>query len=821
MNRKLVLGHLWWKEVRQVLPLVWMQLALGLCFQLLFLLHPDRTYVPRFLVFAGMPSLFAAGVGVLLVGQEKERRTLDWLRSLPVASRDLVAVKLATGFASLVAVWCLNSLLLAILVLPSGRWPVPSPADSWVNGAGWEYLWPLQSVFLLVAGFATAWLFRSSLVALLALVPLALLPGAIAFGLNHLVRWPSGTSSILNDPAPWMTAVALLVSSLPLLLVGWRRGVRSLAPERFGRPEQAQRSSGMATVPGEAADQRGAGTALRLFRPTTAPDIWSRPLHAPAAMLSWQFVRQNRVVLAGIGLMLLAALGLLATTPSLSSAQPAWAALLGLLAACWLGVLAFAGDGVQDRIRFLADRGVSPAKVWWTRHAPPLSLLAMALALMVLCLPAHVRSAQLPAAGVLLFAGAVLFAYTVSQAVGQVFRSSTIAAIAAPAAAWGLAAYDAALVAVLGVPYWLLALCAMLPWLATFLLMRRWMDGRWGWGFWGAHAGFLAAGMVLPLVPVGLTVVSRPTMPAEVRRQLTAEAETYGAGYTTEPRELVLRFHDPELPKAPAQDRRAEGRIVCEQLAHDLAIAPGPIRFVPHVMVYLLGEARLARMALEQDGDAQANRERYRRILSLIGTMVERLRLSWRLFDQDGADLIEIWMVRELAGSEAASWLEPEVYGRLVRAVSDDAARNAARRRALVMSWAAYRSHPDALNGPLGGYAWRGDETSILCRVSTLLRRRDADYLTWRMLQRLEECEPATGVQRTRELARHWGVPELYYGLGPGGEFLRADKPAEFAMPVEGFFRNAPGSQWHAGWERAARELADRLGGQGEVANPR
>ena len=108
MNRSLALRYLCWKEVRQVLPLVWMQLGLGLCLQLLFLLHPNRMFVPRFLVFAGMPSLFAVGAGVLLVGQEKERRTLDWLRSLPIAARDLVAVKLATGLVALIAVWCLN-----------------------------------------------------------------------------------------------------------------------------------------------------------------------------------------------------------------------------------------------------------------------------------------------------------------------------------------------------------------------------------------------------------------------------------------------------------------------------------------------------------------------------------------------------------------------------------------------------------------------------------------------------------------------------------------------------------------------------------------
>ena len=96
-------------------------------------------------------------------------------------------------------------------------------------------------------------------------------------------------------------------------------------------------------------------------------------------MLIWQFVRQNQTVLMGIAAMLLVALGLLITTPSLDSGRPVLAAFFGLLAASWLGVLAFQGDGVQDRIRFLAERGVSPAKIWWTRHAPPLSLLAVAL----------------------------------------------------------------------------------------------------------------------------------------------------------------------------------------------------------------------------------------------------------------------------------------------------------------------------------------------------------------------------------------------------------------------------------------------------------
>jgi hypothetical protein len=55
------------------------------------------------------------------------------------------------------------------------------------------------------------------------------------------------------------------------------------------------------------------------------------------------------------------------------------AVLLVFLATSWLGVLAFHGDLLHQRIRFLAERGVSPGKVWATRHAVPLSLLAVLL----------------------------------------------------------------------------------------------------------------------------------------------------------------------------------------------------------------------------------------------------------------------------------------------------------------------------------------------------------------------------------------------------------------------------------------------------------
>jgi len=807
MNRHFVLRYLCWKETRQVLPLVWMQLVLGIGFQLLFALQPNQTFTPRILLFAGMPSLFALGVGSLLVGQEKERRTLDWLRSLPVAAGDVLRVKLAVGFVALVAVWGLSLLLLALFVLPH-PWHI-----AWRFDPGWEFLFPLQSVFFLLAGFATAWTFRSSLVALLAVIPVALLPAAISFGLNDLYRRFGSGVSIRLDPSPWLWAATFVALSLVLLVIGWRRGVKSLGAEQVR--------------------EKARFWSFAPFNPWNETPLWTRPPHAPAAMLIWQFLRQNRAVLLGIVAMLLFVLVLLGGS-SLDSGRPVLAMFLMLLATSWLGVLAFHGDGLQERIRFLAERGVSPAQTWTTRHAVPLSLLAVALFACAFAVPSPFPSGALVGARtspplILSMVCLVLSTYAISQAVGQIFRSATIAALTAPVAAWLLVGYGVLLVTWLGAPFWLVGILALIPWLATFVMMRRWMDGRLGLSYWGAHGGFLGIGIVLPLIPLGLVMISQPTMPAEVRRQLLDEARRYGTGWP-EPRELVLRFREPEsidmgaigagagmemlmfpdsepADSPPPLSRRLEGRIVREQLEHDLSRDPGPIRFTPQVMGYLLGEASLARMALEQDGAGASQQERYRRTLALIETMVRRLRLSWRIIEQDGADLIEIWLVNELARPEARTWLDSDVYASLVRALSDEAGRHAARRRAVVMSWAAYRAQfrSDAPEAMLGGYSTQG--SSFLYLINPYPRRRAADYLTWQMLQWLEDRDQSEDVERRRELARYWGRPELYYGLGPGGEFLRADDPAKFAMPVESFFRRAPGSQWHAGWERRAREL--------------
>jgi hypothetical protein len=448
MNRRTALRALFWKDTRQILPLVWLQLGLGIVLQLLIMLNRQSPFTPQVLLIVGMPSLFALGVGALLVGQEKERRTMDWVRWLPVAPGDVLRVKLGVGLVSLIAVWCLNLLLLPVFVLPGQPRRLMTYQDWWAFDTGWEYLWPLQSVFLLVAGFATAWLFRSSLVALLALVPLALLPGAVSLGLISVLEWAGSDRLLSMVLTPWIMGGTTCALSLALLVIGWRCGVRGLTAEAYGR--------------------RRRGWRLLLFNGGDDGPVWISPPHAPASMLVWQFLRQNRTVLLGIVGMFLSAVVLIAAGSTIVgrhgvSGRVGLAMLLIFLATSWLGVLAFHGDLLHQRIRFLAERGVSPSKVWATRHAVPLSLLAVLL-VVVLCLLRYLPASPDMLAGfgsspsiILLTVLLVVFIYAVSQAVGQIFRSATIAAIAAPVVAWALVAYGV-FATQIGAPYWLLAL---------------------------------------------------------------------------------------------------------------------------------------------------------------------------------------------------------------------------------------------------------------------------------------------------------------------------------------------------------------------------
>jgi len=83
-----------WKEFRQVVPLMTAVLIGGFGLLLMILVLSALTSKRSFsfnrsywYLFLSMPMMYATGVGVLLVGIEKESRSLQWMRSLPTSSK--------------------------------------------------------------------------------------------------------------------------------------------------------------------------------------------------------------------------------------------------------------------------------------------------------------------------------------------------------------------------------------------------------------------------------------------------------------------------------------------------------------------------------------------------------------------------------------------------------------------------------------------------------------------------------------------------------------------------------------------------------------
>lgn len=95
LSRRSAHGLLW-KEGRQLVPLMVASLCLSLPVAVIILLFPESWGFAdeAYMVPMGIPAIFAVGAGAVLIGQEKEKRTIEWLSSMPIAAAELVKTKL-------------------------------------------------------------------------------------------------------------------------------------------------------------------------------------------------------------------------------------------------------------------------------------------------------------------------------------------------------------------------------------------------------------------------------------------------------------------------------------------------------------------------------------------------------------------------------------------------------------------------------------------------------------------------------------------------------------------------------------------------------
>jgi len=511
---------------------------------------------------------------------------------------------------------------------------------------------------------------------------------------------------------------------------------------------------------------------------------------SPSSSLIWQISRQNSLLWSGL-LLIVVVSGSLFLFFRLNR-NPSEADLLlsvllpGGLALSWLGASVFGSDAYRDRINFLAQRGVAPGLIWWTRMVLPLGSVGL-LALLMFSYGLRVLEIE-GDFGVLMTLGVsavpMIFAFT--QWFSQWTRSTLLSFCVAPAAAAMIIGYQVFVTESLQAPWWILLPSVAVAILATRIMLCPWMDGRFDLRYWTGHGALLLVALGIPLIPFVYTWATYPDMSPEMQRSLAAEV----ADYQRSPRPIILDLKSNRMGLATDDATAKSGNIaesvsaVLDSMEQELKATNGPVaipgnrRAITTANLLSLRMDKIDAMAdsKKPDGREQTYRKRYQRVMLLLDDLVRHMRLSERLSEQNYADSIERWLVSELSRPGRRQIFSPQQYARLVSGLADQDARHQARRRAVAMAW-----HESTIQR---NHQFRNDAATkqkVILAPRWLVAQRDAAIAAEDLLKHLESSVP---------------------------------KPIAYAGELDGIGLGSlptPGQLWHRPWEAKAKQLAESL----------
>lgn len=409
-----------WKDVRQVrsvaIAVVAALLGVQTILLLLFLFGPADQQVSllHMMVSCGFiaPVLFVLGAGGMLIGHERQVGSWNWSSSLPLGWRSAMGSKLLVSLLGCVVVTAALAVLPAALaVLRPGVVQLGLPA-------AWDLYSaiPLLAMLEIVVVFYTAaLLFRDTLSSLaiagVGLVVFHLFAIPLCVWLFRPLLSRAGLQPVELEGivfAIQIVAVSLLGGVVFALAFRWR----------WGAGQQAM------LLPGWA-------------KPARANRAWAR-----IDMLSWSrpgsFISLLRIALGNLfWTRIVVSLGMFLVAFGFGgshSPDAGWHWTMLGVAAAILGTTAFAGDQVNSRFRFLADRGVPPGQVCWSRLLVPLAFFGLLAAVFAV---RSVGDARLGVPGVILLGGLcwgwLLLSYSpvylVAAYSSLCFRNATIAMV--------------------------------------------------------------------------------------------------------------------------------------------------------------------------------------------------------------------------------------------------------------------------------------------------------------------------------------------------------------------------------------------------------
>ncbi len=814
------MSSLLWKEFRQVVPLITAVLIGGFGLVLLILvlsaitikkpLSFDRGF---WFLFLSMPMMYATGVGALLVGSEKESRSLQWMRSLPISSKQIAWNKLVVAIGTLALIWFVA--LTAWCVFASAFGGDPMAIGSLVakqsSGSGWLLAtYVLMSLFLSLAGLAFAWRFQSQFFGLALLVPAALALWLPAYGLANYLSTKSYGTETQQFIDTVLYLLSLAIGCVGFLAYGWRVSQRELKAL-----EPPVRTSGVTGL------VRDASASER--RSSEAWMLWPRV--SPISGMLWQMVRQNGIwwiAYAAVGtalLLLCSRSSLFLRNGNLSEDLIGFLYIPMAILSGWLGVLAYHSDGIQQRVRFYADRGVSPTLYWCTRHWMPVTLI------LGLCLVRYITNfgrsgTPLDLVDAFGFLAILLASYCIGQWISQFVKSPTIAAISAPMALVAMFAYG--LFAIVGMesPWWLLMATFAVLSISTVWMMRPWMERRIDWKYYLQHSGFLVVALTIPLLPGLWKISTTPGISKELRetlnrlatsnplmqgnasrRSLVKEPESLGdfygsyAGVGGTLEKIQARLESNEKFRARYTQDFID-QIGSTNFWRSSLDVESLLRTYIAELARLRSEILIERQSTSESTDKQSQTAilNYRKILGGVPNLVRQLRASHDLKDTDLSDRIEIIALSHCLDPSASESMSQAVFEPLVELLTDDRSRDESRRIALANAWR------EQFRGSLGvGPIYYSenphqvDSGSIPSGVQMLYGRDQFVADLWRLLN-VTPGSPESISQRekirTKSYYSHGGMNDLIDGT-----------------IHLGFPNNMPATAWRGNWEHLTKQL--------------
>jgi hypothetical protein len=184
------------------------------------------------------------------------------------------------------------------------------------------------------------------------------------------------------------------------------------------------------------------------------------------------------------------------------------------------------------------------------------------------------------------------------------------------------------------------------------------------------------------------------------------------------------------------------------------------------------------------------------------------MRFSSELRTQDAADRLECFMLRELLRDDSKKWLDSGL-DRVAKSLSDNSARQAARRRAIAASWHNFlvQSRSNIQSNSFGGYEVVDMHRKAGTFENLAVSKRRLGRAVADLWEFANAGQAGATEQRLKRIADYWGMSYSAYGFGESGKYLRPDDASYAIVPTATSHMPAPASLWLAGWEQQAERL--------------